>query len=281
MRPEERIAQLEAENMRQREQIAALLVRVQELEARLAKDSHNSSKPPSSDGLARKAKSLRKRSGKKAGGQIGHRGQTLRLVAVPDEIVEHRPVVCKACQTRLSAQASVVLRERRQIHEVPPLRLRIIEHQALHVCCPACRAVSVGAFPREAPSRVQYGSRLRALVVYLVEHQLVPYARVRAVLADLFGASLSSGTLVQWVQQAAQAVEPVELRLKQALQRVPVLHSDETGVRRAGTLAWAHVASTAQLTHYAIHSKRGNEATEEIGILPQFTGVSVHDGWKP
>src|SRR5260370_42084665 len=94
-----------AENARQREQIAelvaqnaALAARIQELEARLAKDSHNSSKPPSSDGLARKTKSLRRRSGKKPGGQLGHRGETLRLVATPDAVVEHRPRVCDACQ---------------------------------------------------------------------------------------------------------------------------------------------------------------------------------------
>ncbi len=141
--------------------------------------------------------------------------------------------------------------------------------------------MSVGTFPPEAPSRAQYGPRLRALAVYLVEQQLVPYARVHMVLADLFGAAPSLGTLVQWVQQAAQALEPVELLLKQALQQVPVLHSDETGVRRAGALAWAHVASTHWLTHYAIHAKRGSAATEAIGILPRFTGVSVHDGWKP
>ena len=108
-----------------------------------------------------------------------------------------------------------------------------------------------------------------------------PTARVRAVLADLFGATLSLGTLVEWVRQAAQALEPVEARVKQALMRSAVLHSDETGVRQAGRLAWAHVASTARLTHYAIHAKRGNEATEAIGILPGFRGVSVHDGWKP
>lgn len=279
MTPEERIAQLEAENAGQRKQIAVLVARVQELEARLSKDSHNSSKPPSSDGLTRKTKSLRKRSGKKPGGQLGHRGQTLRLAVVPDEVVEHRPTVCTACQTPLAAQASVVLRERRQIQEVPPLRLRITEHQALHVECPSCRAISVGTFPVAVPSRAQYGPRLRALVVYLVEQQLVPYARVRALLADLFDAHLSLGTLVQWVQQAAQALEPVEAQTKAALMRVPVLHSDETGVRRAGTLAWAHVASTQRLTHYAIQAKRGSEATNAIGILPQFTGVSVHDGW--
>jgi transposase len=109
----------------------------------------------------------------------------------------------------------------------------------------------------------------------------VPYARTRDLLADLTGARLSVGTVVEWVQQSAEAVKPVEVELKAALQRAPVLHSDETGVRRSGRLAWAHVASTARLTHYAIHAKRGNEATEEIGILPRYRGVSVHDGWKP
>src|SRR5260370_42033259 len=89
---------------------------------------------------------------------------------------------------------------------------------------------------------------------------------------------LARGTLVAWIQQAAVTLEPVEAAIKAALQRVPVLHSDETGVRRAGTLAWAHVASTARLTHYAIHAKRGTEATQAIGILPEYSGVSVHDG---
>jgi transposase len=287
MTPAERIADLEAVVRQQREDIERLLSvntelqeRVRELEGRLAKDSHNSGKPPSSDGLARKTKSLRKRSGKKPGGQIGHRGETLRLVAVPDAIVEHRPAVCSACQTPL-AQAAVLVRERRQVQDLPPVRLVVREHQAVHVRCPACQTVNVGTFPPEAVSRAQYGPRLRAVVVYLVEQQLVPFGRVRELLADLFGAHLSAGTLVQWVQQSAAALEPVEAAIKAALRQAPVLHNDETGVRRAGQLAWAHVACTRQLTHYAIHPKRGRAATDAIGILPTYTGVSVHDGWKP
>jgi transposase len=298
---EERIAELEAENAALREQvrevallreqvqelpllrdqIALLVGQVQELEARLAKDSHNSSKPPSSDGLARKTKSLRRRSGKKPGGQIGHRGETLRLVATPDTVVEHRPAICSGCRTPLSEEAAVVVRERRQVHELPSIQLQITEHQALHVCCPACQAVSVGTFPSEASSRVQYGPRLRALAVYLVQQQLVPYGRVRELLSDLLGASLSVVTLFAWVGQAAATLEPVETQIKAALGRAPVLHSDETGVRQAGRLAWIHVASTQRLTHYGVHPQRGVEATTAIGILPHFRGVSVHDGWKP
>jgi transposase len=123
------------------------------------------------------------------------------------------------------------------VQEVPPVRLVVREYQALHVRCPACARVSVDVFPLEASSRVQYGPRLRALVVYLVEQQLVPYGRVRDLLADLFGAHLSLGTLVAWVRQGAATLAPVEAQITAALCRVPVLNSDETGVRCVGTLA--------------------------------------------
>ncbi len=295
MTADERIAELEAENAALRAQVSEIVVlraqiqelvaQNQQLQARLAnatRDSHNSSKPPSSDPLARKRpRSQRRRSGKKPGGQLGHPGETLHLVATPDELVEHRPAVCTTCQAPLDEAAPVEGYERRQVHELPPVRLLVREHRALHVRCPACAQLSVGTFPAEAPSRAQYGPRLRALCVYLVEQQLVPYARVRELFADLLGAHISVGTLTRWVQQGAETLRPVEEQIKAALQRAPVLHSDETGVRRAGKLAWAHVASTARLTHYAIHAQRGHEATEAIGILPGYRGVSVHDGWKP
>jgi transposase len=283
MSMEERIAELEALVQQQRERIELLLARNAELEAQVAqaqRDSHTSSKPPSSDGLKRKTRSLRKKSEKKVGGQIGHRGETLHLVAVPDEIVEQRPAVCGHCQTPLT-DAPALLRERRQVHEAPAVRLRVTEYQALHVRCPQCQQVSVGVFPAEAPSRAQYGPQLRALAVYLVEEQLVPLGRVQQVLADLFGLRLGRGTLVGWIQRAASLLEPMETQLKAALRQARVLHNDETGVRRGGSLAWAHVASTNRLTHYAIHAKRGREATDAIGILPDYTGVSVHDGWTP
>jgi transposase len=178
MTPDERIAELEAENAALRaqvselpglrEQVQVLAAQVRELQARLAKDRHHSGKPPSSDGLTRKpsrTKRLRTPSGKKAGGQLGHRGETLRLVATPDAVVEHRPTVCAGCHRELPHDARVVLRERRQVQDLPPVRLVVTEQQALRLRCPACQAVTTGAFPDEAPSRAQYGPRLRALAV--------------------------------------------------------------------------------------------------------------------
>src|SRR5260370_6567053 len=245
---EEENAALKAENARlragyeqARDDLALLAARVHELEARLAKDSYNSSKPPSSDGLGRRTKSLRRRSGKKAGGQLGHRGETLHLVATPDAVVEHRPAVCAQCQAPLDKAEVVVLRERRQVRDLPRVRLVVTEHQALHLRCPRCQTVSVGTFPAEAPSRAQYGPHLRAFAVYLLQQQFVPYGRGRELCADLFGASVSLGTLLTWGQQSAATLAPVEARLKETLQRAPVLHVDETAVRSAWRVAWAHV----------------------------------------
>jgi transposase len=123
---------------------------------------------------------------------------------------------------------------------------------------------------------------VRALAVSLVEQHHVPFGRVQQLLADWLGMRLARGTLVSWIQQAGRVLGPVEQQIKVALARAPVLHHDETGVRRAGKLAWAHVTrgtSTSRLTQDAIHAQRGQEAMDAIGLLPASRGVSVHDGW--
>lgn len=282
MTPEERIAQLEAENATLREQVRGLLTEVQELRGQLAKDSHNSSKPPSSDGFARKTRSLRQKSGKKPGGQPGHTGHQVRLAETPDAVVVHCPQHCAGCQQALPDDAPRWI-ERRQVHELPPVRLTITEHQICHVRCPACGVTTEAAAPAGVSAPRQYGPRLRAVATYLVQQQFVPYARTRDVLADLFGAALSVGTLVNVVRQGAQHLQPVAEAIKAQLRQAPVLHHDETGLRVAGPagadVQWTHVTCTQDLTHYARHAARGATALEAIGILPGFTGVSVHDGW--
>ena len=141
---------------------------------------------------------LRKPSGKKPNGQLGHRGGTLRLVGTPDVLIEHRPAVCMPCQTPLAEapEASVVGRERRQACELPPVHLQVTDHQALHVRCSGCQQVSVGTFSTAVPSRALYGPELRAVAVYLVEEQLVPLGQVQQLLVHLFGAQLGRGMLV-------------------------------------------------------------------------------------
>ena len=178
----------------------------------------------------------------------------------------------RAVRRRCPRRRSWSLRERRQVHELPPVRLVVTEHQALHVRCPACQTVSVGAFPAEAPSRAQYGPRLRALAVYLVEQQLVPYGRVRELLADLFAASLSMGTLVEWVNQAATIWSRWKRRSRRRSRGRRCCIAMRPASGKPGSLAWAHVASTKQLTHYAVHPKRGAEATTPSGSSRPIRG---------
>jgi transposase len=287
MTPEDEIATLRAENAALREQVRTLVAEVQTLREQLAKDSHNSSKPPSSDGLARKTKSLRKKSGKKPGGQPGHRGHQVRLVQTPDTVVVHRPEQCETCQHALPEDAPTWI-ERRQVHELPPVQLHVTEHRLVHVRCPRCGATTAGQGPADVRAPRHYGPRLRAVATYLVQQQFVPYARVRDLFAEVFGAALSVGTLVNLVRQGAERLHGVEQEIKAALRRAPALHHDETGLRVVGLdetggasagVQWTHVTCTKELTHYARHAARGAAALQVIGILPDFRGVSIHDGW--
>jgi transposase len=173
--------------------------------------------------------------------------------------------------------------ERRQVQELPPLRLQVTEHRLAHVRCPTCGATTVAEVPAGVRAPRQYGPRLRAFCAYLVQQQFVPYARVREVVADVFGAALSVGTLVNLVRHGAERLKDIEQEIQAALRHAPVLHHDETGLRVAGAegarLEWTHVTCTPTLTLYARHAARGATALEAIDILPGYRGVSVHDGW--
>src|SRR6266581_4769558 len=279
MTKDEELDRLRQENAALREQVALLSERINVLEAKLAKDSHNSHLPPSSDRFHRQPKSLRKKSGKKPGGQPGHPGSSLKLSPTPDQVIVHPVEVCQHCQHDLHEVASLQV-ERRQVLDLPPKRVVVIEHQAQAKCCPACHEISSASFPQDVRAPVQYGAALGAVGVYLVQQQLLPYERTCEVVEDLLGPSISVGTLQALVERCAKQLEPVEQQIKVALSHVPVLHQDETGLYVAGQRHWMHVSATEQLTHYAVHPKRGKEALEAIGILADFAGVSVHDGWR-
>ncbi len=276
---EEVIGALQQQLSVQEQEMSLLKQQVQELQERLKKDSHNSHLPPASDRFGRQPRSLRQKSGKKAGGQVGHQGNTLHLSEAPDEVIVHPVERCAACQQDLREVASQQT-ERRQVVELPPKRLVITEHQAESKVCPVCQQVTQAAFPEEMRAPVQYGPAFGAVAVYLVQQQLVPYERACDVMQDLLGPTMSVGTLQGLVQRCAERLEPVEEQIKAALSRADVLHQDETGLYVAGKRQWMHVSATEHLTHYQVHAKRGQEALDEIGILKDFHGVSVHDGWQ-
>jgi transposase len=255
--------------------LMSALLRIEELERRLAKDSHNSSKPPSSDGFKRKGKK-RPTSSKAKGGQAGHAGHTLERVETPDQVMIHRPSHCEACHHELGAVVGQV-KERRQIQELPVMRLVVTEHQVEVLTCPACQHQNTGSFPNGVGAPAQYGPGVQALAVYLSQYQLLPMERIGEVFEDLLSCRLSGGTLATWIQEAARTLEPTMLLLKRLLLAQQLDHVDETGGRVKGLLHWFHVNATHWLTLYHWHRKRGQEAMDVIGILPSYTGRAIHD----
>ena len=265
-----------AELLPLKEQLAQATARIKELEDRVAKDSRTSSKPPSSDGMSRLPRSARRPSGKPPGGQVGHTGHTLTVGEHPDTVVQHRPAVCQQCQADLSAVAGTVV-ERRQVFDIPPMRLLVHEHQREAISCPCCHRTTLGSFPAAISAPVQYGPNVQALAVYLHQGQLLPTARTCEVLAALCGCQISEGTLVQWDNLAAERLAPTIERIAELIVASRLQHGDETGIRVYGMLHWLHVNCTPALTHLAWHASRGREAMEEIGIWPRFGGRGMHD----
>jgi transposase len=263
-------AWLRRENAELREKIA-------ELERRLNKNSSNSSKPPSSDGLKKppRTQSLRGKSGKKSGGQVGHKGGTLKQVAKPDRIERHEADRCRYCQAGLTpAMISDVAR--RQVFDLPEPRLEVTEHQASIYCCAECGGRTTADFPEGVNSPARYGPRVEAVAVYLNVQQLIPEDRVAQAMQDLFGAGrLCPASIVAWGKKKAVEWEGVTAHIAALVAKAPVRNLDETGFRVGGKLQWLHTASTPALTWYRVTEKRG-EVTEGFE-----GGVIVHDHFKP
>ena len=257
--------------------------RLCELERRLGLNSTNSGKPPSSDGLnkppadkdkRRRRGSLREKSGRKPGGQKGHKGETLRQVAEPDTTADHFPETCRHCGSALTPSMASGYGAR-QVFDLPePRPLVVTEHRAHHCRCARCGGQTRACFPAGVTAPVQYGARITAMVVYLAHYQLLPEDRLAALLGDLFGVALVPATIARMGQSCVQRVQGVVDKVRDLVKSAPVKHMDETGFRVGGRTQWLHIASTALLTFYRVSARRGS-------LLGDVAGIVVHDHWKP
>ena len=273
--------QLKREVQELREKLTVAETQIKHLVELLGQNSHNSSWPSSRDKGRQKPKpkSLRPQTERKAGGQEGHEGHTLEFNPKPDFIESHRPAHCEHCQAPLPEEIAASKVAKRQVFELPPLRYVTIEHQAETLICPCCGEATTGEFPADVSNPVQYGSQVKRLSVYLRNEQFIPYERERQMLADLFELPISTGSLQNFLETAAENVKPATEAIKEAVKKAEVGHADETGFYISGKRAWLHTVSTPELTYYEPHQSRGKKATDAIGILPEFTGTLVHDNW--
>jgi transposase len=260
---------------------AALVARVAELERRLGKDSSNSSRPPSQDGLGKPPAPRRERrgGGRAPGKQPGAPGAHLAQVPEPDVVVVHRPERCGGCGGDLTL-APVMGVEARQVFDLPEIRLWVSEHRVERRAC-ACGQVTAGVFPEQARAAACYGPGVRGLAGYLMVAHHLPVERAARVLGDVLGASCSVGMLAGLAAEAAGGLGGFVERVRARLAEAEVAHFDETGARVAGRLHWVHSASTPLLSLFSVHPKRGVAAMDAAGVLPGFGGVAVHDGWSP
>jgi transposase len=274
------IQQLEAENKQLKETVASLQMEIQKLQATTQKNSSNSHKPPSTDGCKKPiTKSLRGKTGRKPGGQIGHKGYRLAPVEAPHHIVTHPISLCSKCQSSLE-QEQTVSRKKRQVFDLPSTKIEVTQYESEGKVCSNCLSFEEGQFLPHVTKSVQYGPRIQALVVYLINYQMLSYSRTAAYIRDQFEHTISEGTLVHMNRVFGERLDVFEEKAKSHLLQSRIVHFDETGIRVNRERQWLHTMSTKDINLQVVHTKRGKEAMNEIGVLPQFSGIAVHDGWS-
>lgn len=288
MAQDERVAQLEEENARLREQlvqrderIAALEARLADLEERVRRTPRNSSMPPSAEGFSKPPvpnRAQRRAEKRRQGKQPGDEGRHLAQVNDPTVIVVHEPVTCPDCGADLSS-AEVAGVEVRQVFELE-VRRCVTEHRMEVRRC-SCGCEVKAEAPKEATAPACYGPGIRALACYLAVFQHIPYDRMAQFFADVLGLPVSTGALVQMVNEGGGRLGFFSDVVRDLLKEAPAVHFDETGARVTGRLHWVHVASNALVALIECHERRGTVAMDAMGVIEKMTGVAVHDGWKP
>ena len=254
---------------------------IKNLTEKLNKNSRNSSKPPSSDGLNKPSpKSLRKSSGKKVGGQPNHPGVNLMTLADPDVIIQHMSSTCSNCYRQRDCKDNLKIGETRKVIDAV-VEVKITEHQALVLECPRYGIQQKGDFPPDINAVVQYGKNLQALTIALDTIGAVSMNRTHEILSGIFNIPLSTGTINNMVNNCANTLDEINENIRLKLTEVEVINCDETGTRVDGQTVWVHNVSNSQYTHLTISDKRGQEGMDSGRVLSEFGGIIIHDCWAP
>lgn len=258
--------------------VSELAAKVAELEARLNQNSSNSSKPPSSDPPWMRPQAKRTKTGKKPGGQPGHKGHGLAINREPDEIVELRAANCGRCGADLSGEEG----DCRNIRYLIDIRIKtvITAFRQMESICPDCGAENLAAFPPGVTGTKQYGNGVRAISVLLTNYAMVGIDKTQRIISDVFDVPLSTGTIVSMTKDCAVKSEPLLQEVADRLKNAAVIHNDETGVRVNGERYWLHTASNREATYNTVSPKRGQEGIDGNGVLKDFKGTAVHDCWQ-
>ena len=274
------IAALKAIIEKQSKQIEQLLEQVSKLTAMLNKNSRNSSMPPSSDGYKKPAPaSLREKSGKKAGGQNGHKGSGFKFIRQPDETVEHKPCQCASCPHAEECIGKV--QDTRYNIDIE-IATKMTAHKVMAYNCPLRNGEKLqGEFPNGLRSTMQYGNNVAALAVALNTRGMVSIERTHELLSSVFGIQISTGTIQSMLHRSAELVSIAVSEIKSRVTGLELAHCDETGIRIGGKLQWVHSFSDQKWSYLAVEPKRGKDGMDKIGILPKFKGLIVHDCWAP
>lgn len=277
------VSALMKQNSELQAQITVLTERIDELLEQLDKknkNSRNSSKPPSSDGYSKPApKSLKKPSGKKPGGQKGHKGSGMKLTRKPDTFVPHFPVACHNCPNRGACEMKIA--ERRYEEDIS-IQTHVTAHLQMKCCCPRQGGKTLlGEFPDNIKATKQYGANLVAFASALSTVGMVSVDRIHKLLNNIFQVGISTGAIQGFLNRLHEKVKLPVKYIRNKVSQVPVMNCDETGLRVNEKLRWLHCMSGSGWVYYALHDKRGCEAMDAIGIIPDYRGIMIHDCWKP
>lgn len=256
--------------------ISILQARIAELEHR--KNSNNSSIPPSKDeNRVKRNQSLREKSGRKPGGQKGHKGNMLKMTECPDDVIVHTPQYCNCCGNDLSGQTGRFI-GKRQVIELPEVKARYIEHQVYGRKC-QCGHITEGEFPKEIRAHIQYGNSVESLISYFYSRHYVPFLRMKEIMSEIFNLPISEGGIHYLLGRFTRRVKPFYDQIRDRIEQSSVVGSDETGANLNGKLTWFWTWQNDRLTYISHSLNRGGETIKKIFPQGFANAIINHDRW--